>query len=76
MKRAVIRTEHADAKSVGAAVRPDNTDEMTTEVASDTVETTIERPSVSGLRTTLDDYLVNLTVADQLTATNTDDPNL
>ncbi|MFB6171353.1 MAG: KEOPS complex subunit Pcc1 [Haloarculaceae archaeon] len=66
MRRATIRTTHDRPGVVAAALRPDNTAEMTTEVAGDRVVTTIERETASGLRSTVDDYVVNLTVAAQL----------
>lgn len=71
-KRATIRTEHDRADLVAAALVPDNTDEMSTRVETDetgdpiAVETTIERETTGGLRTTVDDYVSNLTVAQQL----------
>jgi tRNA threonylcarbamoyladenosine modification (KEOPS) complex Pcc1 subunit len=49
-------------------VRPDNTAELTTRVEDGTVVTAIERETTSGLRSTLDDYLVNLQVAHETTA--------
>ena len=70
MRRAEIRTTHdtpARAASIAAAVSPDNTAEMTTRVDDDAVVTTIERDSTSGLQSTVDDYVVNLRVAAQLT---------
>lgn len=63
MRRATVRTELADAERVAAAVRPDNTPEMATRVDDGAVVTTIERETTGGLRATLDDYLVNLGVA-------------
>jgi len=69
MRRAEIETEHGSsvhAARVAAAVRPDNTDQMTTRVDRDAVVTTIERDSTSGLQSTVDDYVVNLRVAAQL----------
>jgi hypothetical protein len=63
-RRAVVRTTHAEPAVVAAAVAPDNTDEMDTRVADDRVVTAIERDSTGGLRSTVDDYVVNLTVAD------------
>ena len=74
MRRAEIRTTHgspAGAERVAAAVAPDNTAEMTTRVESETVVTTIERDSASGLQSTVDDYVVNLRVAAQLTTDTT-----
>ena len=82
---ATLRTRHADAETVAAALAPDNTDEMTMEVESDsdagvstdsdgdagtasdagagTIVTTIERETTGGLAATVDDYVVNLSVA-------------
>jgi hypothetical protein len=56
---------------VAAALVPDNTDEMSTRVTDSAVETTIERDSTGGLRTTADDYVTNLTVAQQIIDTTT-----
>lgn len=72
MRRATVRTEHARPELVAAAIAPDNTDEMTTTVEGGTVVTTIERPTTGGLRTTADDYVTNVTVADRLTDTDAD----
>jgi len=69
--RATIRTTHDRPEVIAAALRPDNTDEMTTRVEGDdgdrAVVTSIERDSTGGLRTTVDDYVTNLTVAQRLT---------
>ena len=73
MRRAVVRTRLPDADRVAAAVRPDNTAELTTRVEDGAVVTTIERETASGLRATLDDYLVNLGVA-RATGTHADRP--
>lgn len=66
MKRITIRTTHDEPEPVARAVGPDNTPEMTTRTDDGRVATTIERESTGGLRTTADDYLVNLTVADEV----------
>ena len=74
MKRATVRTRHSHPEVVAAALAPDNTDEMATQVDGDYVETVVERESATGLRSTVDDYVVNLTVAQRiadLTDTNT-----
>jgi hypothetical protein len=68
-KRATLRTRHGDPVVVARAVRPDNTDTMETAVAEDRVVTRIERPTTGGLRSTVDDYVVNLRVAEQVAAT-------
>ncbi|WP_134671994.1 KEOPS complex subunit Pcc1 [Halorussus marinus] len=70
-RTATIRTELDDAETIAAAVRPDNTSEIDTRVdetsggadADGVVVTTVERETTGGLRTTADDYVVNLAVA-------------
>jgi hypothetical protein len=42
---------------------------MTTRVADDVVRTVVERETASGLQSTVDDYVVNLTVAAAVTRT-------
>jgi hypothetical protein len=69
MRRATIRTELADADAVAAALTPDNTPEMSTRVEDDTVVTTVERETTGGLQSTVDDYVVNLSVAKQVVQT-------
>ena len=69
MRRATIRSELDDASVIARAIRPDNTDEMDTRVETDedgtptTVVTEIERETTGGLRTSVDDYVVNVDVA-------------
>lgn len=68
-RRATIRTRHANgelATQIGATLRPDNTEEMRTSVDGDRLETTIERSTTGGLAATVDDYVVNLSVAVQV----------
>ena len=74
-RRATIRTRLDDADTVAAAVRPDNTPEIDTRVESgeesgpDAVVTTVSRETTGGLQTTVDDYVVNLTVARRVVQT-------
>jgi len=75
MKRAEIRTELDQAELVAAAVAPDNTSEMTTTVEGDAVVTRIERETTGGLRSTVDDYVVNLDVATEVVRHATDFTN-
>lgn len=73
-RRLTVRTAHGDpdrAARIARSLRPDGTAEMSTRACGTAVETTIERPTTGGLRTTLDDYLVGLQVAVQVT----NDPN-
>ncbi|WP_336344786.1 KEOPS complex subunit Pcc1 [Halalkalicoccus ordinarius] len=69
-RRAEIRTSHDDPEVVARALRPDNTPEMDTRVRDEQVVTTIERETTGGLRTTVDDYVVNLTVASEVQRAN------
>jgi hypothetical protein len=69
VRRARVRTTHASpdaATVVAAALAPDNTDSMMTRVDGDEVVTTIERERTGGLHSSVDDYVVNLVVADRL----------
>jgi len=66
MRRATVRTEFDRPTLVAAAVSPDNTSEMTTRVEGDAVVTRIERETTGGLRSSVDDYVVNLDVARQV----------
>ncbi|WP_436909972.1 KEOPS complex subunit Pcc1 [Halosimplex marinum] len=71
MRRATITTAHGDddaAERVAAAVAPDNTAEMATRVEGEAVVTTVARDGTRGLRSTVDDYVVNCRVADRLGA--------
>lgn len=65
-RTATVRTDVDDPELVAACVRPDNTTEMETTVDDGTVVTRIERDDTSGLQSTLDDYVVNLTVATEV----------
>ncbi|RBI64325.1 KEOPS complex Pcc1-like subunit [halophilic archaeon] len=68
-RRATLRTELTHADAVAAALVPDNTPEMSTRVEDGTVVTTIERETTGGLQSTVDDYVVNLSVATQVVQT-------
>ena len=74
-RRARIETTHGDSETAGAiarAIRPDNTTEMETVVDDDRVVTTITRHSTGGLHSSVDDYVVNLQVAAQLSTQDGD----
>ncbi|MFB6270183.1 MAG: KEOPS complex subunit Pcc1 [Halobacterium sp.] len=62
-RSATVRTDVDDPELVAGAVRPDNTAEMETRVEDGAVVTRIERDDTGGLQSTVDDYVVNLTVA-------------
>lgn len=76
-RTATIRTVVERPEQVAAAVRPDNTPQMETQVTGDAVVTRIERDTTGGLRTTVDDYTVNVTVATEVAqhATNFNQSN-
>lgn len=61
--RATIRTRHDESEAIARGIAPDNTAEMETAVEGSEVRTRIERGSTAGLRSTVDDYVVNLAVA-------------
>lgn len=65
-RRARLRTASDHAAIVAAALAPDNTTEMATSVEGETIETTITRETTGGLRTTVDDYVVNLSMAERV----------
>lgn len=78
-RRATLRTTHDDPARVAAALTPDNTDEMATRVEDGRLVTTVERDSTGGLASTIDDYVVNLSVAERTAQaakrTSADEPN-
>ncbi|SEH41065.1 hypothetical protein SAMN05192561_101728 [Halopenitus malekzadehii] len=65
-RTATVRTRHDDPELVRDALAPDNTDSMDARVDDDAVVCSIERETTGGLQSTVDDYLVNLQVADRL----------
>jgi hypothetical protein len=69
MRRARLETTHDDAATVAAALRPDDTPSMSTRADDDVVRTTIERDTPGGLESTVDDYVVNLAVAETVART-------
>ncbi|MFC7098608.1 KEOPS complex subunit Pcc1 [Halobaculum marinum] len=77
-RTAVVETTHADAaaaRTVAAALAPDNTADIETTSEGTTVRTRITRETTGGFLASVDDYLVNLAVADDVAATGreTDD---
>ena len=66
VRRATIRTTHHAADLVAGALAPDDTESTAVTAADDTVVCRIERPTTGGLRSTVDDYVVNLRVATRI----------
>lgn len=56
------------ATQVANAVTPDNTASMSTQVEGTTVTTQISRDTTGGLQSTVDDFVVNLGVAEAVLA--------
>lgn len=63
-RSARLRTTHDAADVVAESLRPDNTESIRMAVEGDSLTTTIERGTTGGLQSTVDDAVVNLTVAD------------
>ncbi|WP_348610640.1 KEOPS complex subunit Pcc1 [Halobaculum rarum] len=71
-RTATVETTHADAEAaatIAAAISPDNTDDIRTEADGATVATRVTRDTTGGFLASVDDYLVNLGVADDVVAT-------
>ncbi|KTG10011.1 hypothetical protein AUR64_10435 [Haloprofundus marisrubri] len=71
-RTARVETTHEEAALVAAALAPDDTDSMTTDVDDNRIVTDIERETTGGLQATVDDYVVNLTVAEAVIDAATD----
>ena len=66
---ATVTTDYATstrAERIARAVAPDNTASMTTQVAAATVRTEIDRDTTGGLQSPVDDYVVNLGIAERV----------
>jgi hypothetical protein len=62
----MIATQHEDVACVAAAVQVDNMSDMETVSRDNLVITTITGIAFSRVIATVDDYLMNLTVADEM----------
>ena len=65
--RGLIATTHEDAPSVAASLAPDNLKGMTTTADGDRVTTVIEGTQIRSVIASVDDYLMNLAIADETT---------
>jgi hypothetical protein len=65
-RQATIRTTHRAADLIAGALAPDDTESTAVAADGDTVVCRIERPTTGGLRSTVDDYVVNLRVATRI----------
>jgi len=59
-----ITTMHRNAACVAAALRPDNLNSLTTTAEGDRVTTTITGTQIRTVIASVDDYLMNLTIAE------------
>ncbi len=59
-----ITTVHRNAPCVAAALKPDNLSSLTTTAAGDRVTTTVTGTQMRTVIASVDDYLMNLAVAD------------
>jgi hypothetical protein len=62
----VIRTVHENAGCVGGAIRPDNLASMVTTWVDDRVVTTVEGHRLRSVIASVDDYLINLGIAEEI----------
>jgi len=60
----LISTEHENATGVAASLAPDNLRNMTTEADDNRVMTVIEGSQIRSVIASVDDYLMNLVIAD------------
>jgi predicted regulator of Ras-like GTPase activity (Roadblock/LC7/MglB family) len=64
---ALITTVHTDARSVASSLAPDNLKGMTTTADGDRVTTVIHGTQIRSVIASVDDYLMNLAIADETT---------
>lgn len=60
----MIATVHRNARCVAAAIAPDNMSSMQTTAEGDTVTTMISGTQMRSVIASVDDYLMNLAIAD------------
>jgi hypothetical protein len=66
--RGLITTVHTDASCVASSLAPDNLMSMTTTSESDKVMTNVKGTQIRSVIASVDDYLMNLAIADETTA--------
>ncbi len=64
----LITTIHADASRVASSLAPDNLMSMVTTADGDRVTTVIEGSQIRSIIASVDDYLMNLAIADETTS--------
>ena len=63
--RGLVATTHEDAPGVAASLSPDNLMGMTTTTDGNRVTTVIESTQLRSVIASVDDYLMNLAIADE-----------
>ncbi len=64
--RGILRTRHTQAECVAASLRPDNLQSMQTCSKDGHVVTEIQGTSLRSVIASVDDYLMNLSIAEEL----------
>lgn len=64
--RGTITTEHGDAACVAGALAPDNLSSMRTREEGGRVSTTLESGALRSVIASVDDYLMNLEIAEEI----------
>ncbi len=62
----VIMSEHGDAGLIASSLSPDNLLEMKTEAVDGVIRTTIRSERLRSVIASVDDYLTNLLIAEEL----------
>ncbi|HWQ65502.1 MAG TPA: KEOPS complex subunit Pcc1 [Methanospirillum sp.] len=68
----IIRTGHCDPESVAASVAADNLRDMDTRAAGGIVETRITGTKIRSIIASVDDYLTNISVAEEVCRAGSD----
>ena len=63
---ATIIIKHPHAGQIAASLEPDNTESMSTTICDDTITLNVESAKISTLLSTLDDYMMNLALIENL----------
>jgi len=62
----IIRTCHEQPGCIAASLKADNLTQMDTKVSMDSVETTIEGQKIRSIIASVDDYIMNLAIAEDI----------
>lgn len=62
----IIRTFHEQPECIAGSLKADNLTQMETRATQDCVETTIEGQKIRSIIASVDDYLMNLAIAEEI----------